>query len=102
MNEVRTEHYSDFAKIGLEKEKARVENQGQGESGKSVYSKIDAEVKQLRERLKQAGVNRTVAGINAEEEYDSEEENDQEQAEKKLASPEKDDTRNTDLTAVLD
>ena len=45
MNEVRTEHYSDFAKIGLEKEKARVENQGQSESGKSVYSKIDAEVK---------------------------------------------------------
>ena len=75
MNEVRTTHYSDFAKLGIEKEKARVENQGEEKSGKNVYSKIDAEVKQLRERLKQAGVNRTVAGINAEEEYDSEEEN---------------------------
>lgn len=75
MNEVRTDHYSDFAKLGIEKEKDRVENQGQEKSGKNVYSKINAEVKQLRERLKQAGVNRTVAGINAEEEYDSEEEN---------------------------
>lgn len=75
MNDVRTDHYSDFAKLGIEKEKARVENQGQEKSGKNVYSKIDAEVKQLRERLKQAGVNKTVAGINAEEEYDSEEEN---------------------------
>lgn len=75
MNDVRTDHYSDFAKLGIEKEKARVENQGQEKSGKNVYSKIDAEVKQLRDRLKQAGVNRTVAGINAEEEYDSEEEN---------------------------
>lgn len=75
MNDLRTDHYSDFAKLGIEKEKARVENQGQEKSGKNVYSKIDAEVKQLRDRLKQAGVNRTVAGINAEEEYDSEEEN---------------------------
>ena len=55
---------------------------------------MDEEVKALKARLKAAGVNRTVAGINAaeEEEYYDEEDEDEEKdagSAKKVASPEK-------------
>ena len=71
---------------------------GQANSGKSVYKQMDEEVKELRARLKAAGVNRTVAGINAaedEEEYYDEEEDGEEQAPgsaEKVESPERQDS----------
>lgn len=81
MNEVRTRQYDSFAQIGLEKEQTRIELEGNQTSGKSVYKNIDDEMKILKERLKNAGVNRIVAGIDAnekdsEEEYDDEEDDD--------------------------
>ena len=78
MNDVRTRQYDDFAKIGLEKEKTRTDQEGDKKSGSSVYKSINDEMKILKERLRSAGVNRIVAGIDANEEeeyYDEEEDN---------------------------
>ena len=90
MNDVRAKHYDEFAKLGLEKESSRVATQGKAKSGKSVYKQIDEEVKQMKERLKAAGVNRIIAGINdekvEEQEYDYESEDDANDA---TESPEK-------------
>jgi hypothetical protein len=94
MNEVRSSHYSDFAQLGLEKGK---------NSKTDAYKQMNEKVKEIKERLKAAGVNKTVAGVNAEEEYEYyDEEDDEEQADKKLDSPDKGESRNSDITAVLD
>ena len=70
MNEAKTDHYDDFAKLGKIKEHSRVTAFGGEASGKSVYKKINDEVKQLKERLKAAGLGGTVAGINADDPND--------------------------------
>lgn len=91
MNEVRTQHYDSFAQLGVDKESHRVATEGN--KGRA-YDKINEEVKQMKERLKAAGVNRIIAGINdeaaAEEEYYSEEEEKGGEGEKEhQASPSK-------------
>jgi len=65
MNEVRSDHYQSFAKLGIEKETVRVS--ARGESGANVYKQMEEEVKLLKERLRTAGVNRIAADINAEQ-----------------------------------
>ena len=65
MNEVRSDHYQSFAKLGIEKETVRVS--ARGESGASIYKQMDEEVKLRKERLRTAGVNRIAADINAEQ-----------------------------------
>jgi hypothetical protein len=50
--------------VGIEKEKARVAAEGEEKSGSKVYSQMNEEIKKMKERLKVAGVNRIIAGIN--------------------------------------
>ena len=87
MNNVRSTNYDAFAKLGLDKESARVQRDGEETSGTAVYKKMDDDVKALKERLRAAGVNRIVAGINADEEsdYDSEDPEDDEKKAKPAA-----------------
>ena len=92
VNEVRTVHYDSFAQLGVEKESHRVATEGN--KGRVAYDKINDEVRQMKERLKAAGVNRIIAGINdeaaADEEYYSEEEEGEGEEEKdRQASPSK-------------
>lgn len=72
MNECRATNYGDFAKIGMEKESARVQAGGVEKSGENVYKHIREEVKAMKERLRAAGVDRTEGGLNAEDSEDSE------------------------------
>ena len=72
MNEVRSDHYDSFAQLGAGKESSRVAASGEAKSGKNVYKQISEEVKQMKERLKAAGVNRIIAGINDQEREDEE------------------------------
>ena len=76
MNEVRRDHYDSFVQLGGAKESSRVDTEGKKKTGNSVYKQIEEEVKQMKERLKAAGVNRIIAGVNdqEEEEYESEDE----------------------------
>ena len=48
----------------MTKESSRVATEGKQKSGNSVYKQIEDEVKQMKERLKAAGVNRIIAGVN--------------------------------------
>ena len=64
MNEIRTQHYDSFAQLGVEKESARVAQEGEAKSGNSVYNQINEQVQMMKERLKAAGVNRIIAGVN--------------------------------------
>ena len=61
----------------MTKESSRVATEGKTKTGNSVYRQIEEEVKQMKERLKAAGVNRIIAGVSdqmEEEEYESEDE----------------------------
>ena len=82
MNEVRDDHYDDFAKLGVEKESNRVAKEGNQKSGENVYKHIKAEVEQMKERLKAAGVNRAIPALD-DLEYDSEEPSEDESSPKK-------------------
>jgi len=89
MNDCKNTNYDAFAKLGLDKESARVFEEGAETSGRSVYNRMDEDVKALKERLRAAGVNRIVAGINAaeESEYDSEEPEEDDKTPTKVEEP---------------
>ena len=83
---MRTTHYGDFAKLGLDKEAARAEDEGAEASGDAVLNRMDREMKELKDRLKNAGVEKMVAGIDASQEdeyeyYDEEDEEEEEETE---------------------
>lgn len=92
MNQIRAQHYDSFVQLGMEKESSRLAADGKDKSGNKIYDSIKDELKGMRERLKAAGVNRIIAGINDEEEYDSEEDEgtkDKDEEVQQVTSPEK-------------